>query len=64
MREIGHRESDAILGAMRQMALAGGRGITHADTASILAAGALHAAPSRFSDIGDAAGKGPDDLHA
>ncbi len=39
MRQIGRRESDAILGAMRQVALAGGRAITDADTASILAAG-------------------------
>src|SRR5260370_7306202 len=39
MRQVGRRESDAILGAMRQVALAGGRAITDADTASILAAG-------------------------
>jgi hypothetical protein len=40
MRAIGSRESDAILGAMRQVALAGGRPISYADTASIL--GAAH----------------------
>jgi len=38
MRQVGHRESDAILGAMRQVALAGGRPLSYADTASILAA--------------------------
>ena len=38
VREVGRTESDAILGAMRQVALAGGRTITYADTASILAA--------------------------
>jgi hypothetical protein len=38
MRQVGRRESDAILGAMRQVALAGGHAITHADTASITAA--------------------------
>lgn len=39
MRAVSHRESDTILGAMRQVALAGGRALSHADTASILAAG-------------------------
>ena len=39
MRAVGHPESDAILGAMRQVALAGGRALSYADTASILAAG-------------------------
>ena len=39
MRTVGHRESDAILGAMRQVALAGGHALSYADTASILAAG-------------------------
>ena len=47
MRPVDHRRSDAILGAMRQVALAGGHALTHADTASILAAGALPAAPAR-----------------
>ena len=37
MRPVGRQESDAILGAMRQVALAGGHAISHADTASILA---------------------------
>jgi hypothetical protein len=35
---VDHRQSDAILGAMRQIALAGGTPLSHADTASILAA--------------------------
>ena len=39
MRAIDHHHSDAILGAMRQVALASGRPVTNADTASILAAG-------------------------
>jgi hypothetical protein len=39
MRAVGLRESDAILGAMRQVALAGGRPLSHADSASLLAAG-------------------------
>ena len=39
MQPVGHPESDAILGAMRQVALAGGHALTYADTASILAAG-------------------------
>ena len=38
MRPVGPREGDAILGAMRQVALAGGRPLSYADTASILAA--------------------------
>jgi hypothetical protein len=39
VRTIGQRESDAILGAMRQVALAGGRPLSQADIASLLAAG-------------------------
>jgi len=39
MRPISHPESDAILGAMRQVALAGGRPLSHADTVSLRAAG-------------------------
>lgn len=52
MREIGHAESDAILGAMRQVALAGGGPITPADTASIL--GAAHY-PLRRPGLADVA---------
>ena len=39
MKPVNRHESDAILGAMRQVALAGGRPLSHADTASIRAAG-------------------------
>ena len=39
MREVGSGECDAILGAMRQVALAGDRAVSHADTTSIAAAG-------------------------
>jgi hypothetical protein len=38
MRQVNHQESDAILGAMRQVALAGGQAITYNDSASIAAA--------------------------
>jgi hypothetical protein len=38
LRPIGHAESDAILGAVRQVAVAHGGPITHADTASVTAA--------------------------
>ena len=38
MRQVARRESDGILGAMRQVALAGGRPLSHADTVSVLAA--------------------------
>ncbi len=41
MRTVSHPESDAILGAMRQVALAGGHAISHADTESILGAAPL-----------------------
>jgi len=64
MREIGRRESDAILGAMRQVALAGGHAISHADTASIL--GAAHYLLRRrdLSDIGTLGAVEPGDLVA
>jgi len=39
MRAVDHHHSDAILGAMRQVALSGGHAISYADTTSILAAG-------------------------
>lgn len=51
MREVSRRESDVILGAMRQVALAGGRPISHADTASILAAGRYLLRRPEFEDI-------------
>jgi hypothetical protein len=64
MREIGHAESDAILGAMRQVALADGGPITYADTASIL--GAAHYLLRRpgLGDIGTLPAVVPADLVA
>jgi hypothetical protein len=50
MRTVDHNHSDAILGAMRQIALAAGGPITYADTASILAAGRYLL---RRPDLGD-----------
>lgn len=62
MREIGHRESDAILGAMRQVALAGGHAITWADTTSILSAARYLLRRPGLSDIGTLAAVDPHDL--
>ncbi len=64
MRAVGHRESDAILGAMRQVALAGGHAITHADTASILAAGHYLLRRPELGDIGTLPAVEPVDLVA
>ncbi|TAJ38215.1 MAG: hypothetical protein EPO67_02205 [Reyranella sp.] len=64
MREIGRRESDAILGAMRQVALAGGRAISHADTASILAAGHYLLRRPELADISTLPAAEPADLVA
>lgn len=62
MRPVGLRESDAILGAMRQVALAGGRPLSHADSASIVAAGHyLLRRPEAF-DVGALPGVDPSDL--
>ncbi len=52
MRHVGHRESDAILGAMRQVALAGGHAITLADTASITGAAHYLLRRPELRDIG------------
>ena len=52
MRAVGHRESDAILGAMRQVALGGGRALSYADTASILAAGHYLLRRRGLTDLG------------
>jgi hypothetical protein len=49
MRPVGSREGDAILGAMRQVALAGGRPLGHADTASLVAAATCPASGRRIS---------------
>ncbi len=62
MRQVGRREGDAILGAMRQVALAGGHAISHADGASI--AGAAHYLLRRrdLTDIGTLPAIEPADL--
>lgn len=62
MRPVDHRESDAILGAMRQVALAGGHAISHTDTVSILAAGHYLLRRHDLSDIGTLPAVEPADL--
>ncbi len=62
MREIGLKESDAILGAMRQVALAGDHAISYADTASILAAARYLLRRRDFMDIGTLPAVAPSDL--
>lgn len=64
MRAVGHRESDAILGAMRQVALAGGHAISYADRASILAAGRYLLRRPDVGDIGELPAVEPADLVA
>ena len=64
MRTVGRRESDAILGAMRQVALAGGRALSYADTASILAAGHYLLRRRGLSDLGTLPAVEPGDLVA
>lgn len=64
MRAVGRGESDAILGAMRQVALAGGRAISHADTASILAAGRYLLRRPELGDISTLPAAEPSDLVA
>ena len=64
MRAVGHRESNAILGAMRQVALAGGHAITYADTASILAAGHYLLRRRDLVDLGTLPAIEPADLVA
>ncbi|MCW5738262.1 MAG: hypothetical protein KIS73_29335 [Enhydrobacter sp.] len=49
--KIGHIEGDAILGAMQQVALAGDRPLTDADTASMLAAAHYMLRRPDFSDV-------------
>jgi len=60
--EIGHIEGDAILGAMQQVALAGDRPLTAADTASMLAAAHYMLRRPDFSDIGSLPLIMPNDL--
>src|SRR5450755_2970925 len=62
MRQVGHRESDAILGAMRQVALAGGRPPSYADTASITAAAHYLLRRPDLTDIGSLPAVAPADL--
>ena len=64
MRPVGPSAGDAILGAMRQVALAGGRPLSHADTASIVAAGHWLLRREQPFDISDLPGIGPADLVA
>ncbi len=64
MRAIDRRHSDAILGAMRQIALAGGRPLSHADTASILAAARYLLRRPDLTDIGTLPAVSPTDLVA
>lgn len=64
MRRVGRRESDAILGAMRQVALAGGRPLSHADTASIAAAARYLLRRHDLTDIGSLPAVEPADLAA
>jgi hypothetical protein len=61
---VNHRESDAILGAMRQVALAGGHAISHVDTASIAAAGRYLLRRPGLGDIGTLPAIEPPDLMA
>ncbi len=64
MRAVGRGESDAILGAMRQVALAGGHALSHADTASILAAGRYLLRRPDLTDISTLPAVEPGDLVA
>ncbi|WP_295144393.1 hypothetical protein [uncultured Reyranella sp.] len=64
MRTVGHRESEAILGAMRQVALAGGHALSYADTASILAAGHYLLRRRDLTDPGTLPAVEPTDLVA
>jgi len=64
LREVGHTEGNAILGAMRQVAQADERPITDADTASILAAAHYMLRRPDIVDIHALPPTTPDDLHA
>jgi hypothetical protein len=64
VREVGRRQSDAILGAMRQVALAGGHAISHADSASIAAAAHYLLRRGDITDIGTLPAVEPRDLVA
>lgn len=62
MKQVGHSESDAILGAMRQVALADGRPLSHADTASIRGAAHYLLRRPEFGDVGTLPAVEPADL--
>jgi ubiquinone biosynthesis protein Coq4 len=62
MQQISPRESDAILGAMRQVALAGGRPLSHADTTSIKSAAHYLLRRRDLNDIGTLSAVAPIDL--
>ncbi len=62
MRQIDHRQSDAILGAMRQVALAAGGPLSHADTASVMAAARYLLRRPDVADIGSLPAAEPSDL--
>ena len=64
MKAVGRPESDAILGAMRQVALAAGGGPSWADTVSILSAGRYLLRRNDLTDIGTLPAVSPDDLSA
>ncbi|SKA13285.1 Ubiquinone biosynthesis protein Coq4 [Enhydrobacter aerosaccus] len=64
MRHIDHRQSDAILGAMRQVALAAGGPLTHADTASVMAAARYLLRRPDLTDIGTLPAIEPMDLQS
>lgn len=64
MRQVDRRQSDAILGAMRQVALAGGHAISHADGTSIAAAARYLLRRPGFTDIGGLPAVEPADLVA
>ncbi len=64
MREIDRHHSDAILGAMRQVALAGTGPITYADTTSIRAAGRYLLRRHDLADIDTLPAVDPNDLVA
>src|SRR5262245_65387330 len=64
VRQVGRRESDAILGAMRQVALANDQALTCAETTSVLAAGHYLLRRPDLTDIGTLPAVAPRDLVA
>jgi hypothetical protein len=64
VRQIERRESDAILGAMRQVALANDHALSYAETTSILAAGRYLLRRPDIADVGALPAVAPADLVA